>query len=223
MAAPMLVIFDCDGVLVDSEAFVGRIHAEALAAAGFPLTEAEIARRFTGHTDAEMYAAIEADAGRPVPPGYHEGVKAAIERAYRRDLRAIPGVEAAIDAAPGPVCVASSSAPSKLRLGLAVTGLLPRFDPHVFSAAEVARGKPAPDLFLHAAARMGAAPGDCLVIEDSLAGVAAARAAGMRIVGFSGGSHCGPGHADRLATAGAERVFSAMADLADVLRAGAPA
>ncbi|HZU89792.1 MAG TPA: HAD-IA family hydrolase, partial [Stellaceae bacterium] len=112
-----------------------------------------------------------------------------------------------------PVCVASSSLPAQLRLGLEVAGLLEFFEPHLFSATMVAHGKPAPDLFLYAAARMGAAPRHCLVVEDSLAGVTAARAAGMTALGFCGGSHCRPGHGERLLAGGAAHVIRDMRDL----------
>src|SRR5439155_19109713 len=110
-----------------------------------------------------------------------------------------------------------SSSPERLRHSLSLVGLYERFHPHIFSANEVARGKPAPDLFLHAAARMAATPQDCVVVEDSLPGVAAALAAGMTVIGFTGGGHCRPGHAARLATAGAAPVIAAMSDLPAVL------
>ena len=120
---------------------------------------------------------------------------------------------------PSPIrrCVASSSLPEQIAFSLRLTGLDDLFE-HIFSASEVARGKPAPDLFLHAAARMGIAPDDCLVIEDSTAGVQAARAAGMNVIGFAGGGHCGPNHADRLREAGAQDVVSLMSELPEVVR-----
>lgn len=225
MPAPKLVIFDCDGVLIDSEMLAAKAHADALAALGCPLTLDDLVARFTGMPDRAMYEVITREWGRALPPGHDEAVKATIAEAYRRDLRPIAGIREALAAIGGPVCVASSSMPEKLALGLTLVGLHDRFAPHIFSAAQVKRGKPAPDLFLFAAAAMDFAPSDCLVIEDSLAGVQAARAAGMRVVGFAGGSHCGPGHAERLLSQGADIVLSQMRDLPDaILRlAGEPA
>jgi beta-phosphoglucomutase-like phosphatase (HAD superfamily) len=115
--------------------------------------------------------------------------------------------------------VASSSAPDRIRHSLRLAGILPYFEPHIFSAKQVTRGKPAPDLFLFAAEQMGVAPRHCLVIEDSVAGVTAARAASMDVLGFTGGSHCLPGHGEKLAAAGAQAVFGSMAEVADRLRA----
>ncbi len=210
----MLIIFDCDGVLVDSELLVGHVHAEALAAIGLPVGEPELRRRFTGMTDEAMYAELAAEWGREFPPAYHAGVKARIEEAYRTRLRAVPGVPALLATLAGPVCVASSANPAKLHLGLSVTGLLERFAPHVFSAAEVPRGKPAPDLFLHAAARMGFDPATTVVVEDSPAGVQAGLAAGMRVLAYAGP---GGGDAPVLAREGAD-VFTSMGDLPRLLR-----
>jgi HAD superfamily hydrolase (TIGR01509 family) len=206
-----LVVFDCDGVLIDSEPISNRVHAAALTRLGYPLTEAECVRRFTGMPDQAMYEIIEKERGAKLPDDYDERTKALILDAYRRELRAIPGVAAALAAIRHRVCVASSSRPEKIELGLGLVGLLERFLPHLFSASMVARGKPAPDLVLFAARRMGAAPERCLVIEDSVAGVTAAGAAGMAVLGFTGGGHCRPGHGDRLRAAGARLVFGDMA------------
>lgn len=214
-----LLVFDCDGVLIDSEPIANRIHAAALTALGYPLTPEECVRRFTGMTDRAMYDAIEAERGAPLPADHDARVKRLIEAAYRSELRAIPGVAEMLARLELPLCVASSSRPEKLRLGLELTGLWDRFAPHVFSAASVARGKPAPDLFLYAAERMGAAPARCLVVEDSVAGVTAARAAGMAVFGFKGGGHCGAGHAARLRAAGAAEVFAEMGEFPALLAA----
>lgn len=208
-----LVIFDCDGVLIDSEPLVNRAHADTLARCGYAITAEVLLERFCGVSDAEMLAVIERERGHPLPQDYCSRVAALIEREYRRALRPIPGIGEALRELALPVCVASSSAPAQIRLGLGIAGLLEFFDPHLFSAAMVARGKPAPDLFLHAAERMGAAPRRCLVIEDSPAGVQAARAAGMTVIGFCGGSHCRPGHGRRLLADGAARVIEDMRNL----------
>jgi HAD superfamily hydrolase (TIGR01509 family) len=214
-----LVIFDCDGVLIDSETITCRVQAERLAAHGFAIATEDLIRRFTGMRDREMYAILEHEHGRALPDGYDAATKALIAEAYRRELRALPGVAAALDAIALPVCVASSSNPQKLRFGLELTGLYPHFAPHLFSAAQVGRGKPAPDLFLFAAAEMGAKPADCLVIEDSVAGVQAARAAGMTAFGFCGGAHCRDGHGDLLREEGAALAFERMEALPSLIGA----
>lgn len=226
MSRPDLVIFDCDGVLIDSEILSSRIDAAALTEAGYPISEAELLRRFTGMPARDAYAVIEAELGRALPDGHAESVQALILDAYREELKAIAGIDAALDAlagaAPAPrVCVASSSEPDKLRFGLECVGLYGRFAPDVFSASMVARGKPAPDLFLYAAERMGVPPSRCLVVEDSVAGVTAARRAGMAVMGFTGGGHADPGLAGRLAEAGAAPVFGRMADLPALIAARA--
>jgi HAD superfamily hydrolase (TIGR01509 family) len=210
---PDLVIFDCDGVLIDSEPIANRAHAEALALCGYRIDADVLMERFCGVSDADMLAMIEREWGRSLPADYQTRVALLLEQEYRRSLRPIPGIPIALAGLALPVCVASSSPPARIRLGLEAAGLLELFEPRLFSATMVAQGKPAPDLFLYAAARMGAAAQRCLVVEDSLAGVNAARAAGMTVVGFCGGSHCRPGHGDRLLAAGAARVLQDMRDL----------
>jgi HAD superfamily hydrolase (TIGR01509 family) len=212
-----LVIFDCDGVLIDSEVIAARTHAQALAALGHAIGMDEMIERFTGVPDRDMYAVLERDMGRALPADYDAQAKAAIARAYARDLKAVSGVEEALAKIELPVCVASSSVPEKLRLGLETVGLYARFAPNVFSATEVPRGKPWPDLFLFAARRMGVPPERCIVIEDSVAGVKAGVAAGMTVLGFSGASHCGAGHAEVLRQAGARAVFADMRQLPTML------
>ena len=214
-----LIIFDCDGVLVDSELISARVQAEALKAAGVEIDEAALRLRFTGIPDREMYRIIEAETGIRLPESHDAEVGAAIRARYDHELRAIPGVEAAVRELSLPRCVASSASPDKLRHGLAVTGLWSLFEPHVFSASMVARGKPAPDLFLLAAQRMNAAPAASLVIEDSVAGVTAGVRAGMTVAGFCGGSHCDETTGEALRTAGAGVVFDSMGDLGDIVRA----
>ncbi len=209
-----LVVFDCDGVLIDSEPIVNRIHAAALAASGFRITEAELLERFCGISDAEMLATIEGEFGRPLPISYTADVAAQITREYRSALQPIPGIREVLAGLRVPLCVASSSTPEQLRHGLEAAGLDGYFAGHLFSAAMVARGKPAPDLFLLAASAMGAVPERCLVVEDSRRGIDAAIAARMIAIGFCGGGHCRPGDAARLAARGARAVAADAPELA---------
>ena len=218
---PDLVIFDCDGVLIDSEVIAARILAECLCDAGFPATAAEAMTLGFGSNRATLTAAIEVRFGRTLPEDFFDVMRAASAVAFDTELRAMPGIAELLAALPGPRCVASNSHTTRIRHALGVTGLLRWFDPHVYSAAEVPRGKPAPDLFLYAAARMGADPARTLVIEDSPTGVEAALAAGMAVVGFAGGSHCADDHDAMLLAGGCARVFPDMAELAAFLRAGA--
>src|SRR4051794_20248853 len=198
-----LIIFDCDGVLIDSETIAARVHSDALAALGHAYTPADVIRRFVGVSSRDMRRILEDETGAPLPDDYGARTREALATLYATDLRAVPHVADAIDAIGLPACVASSTSPDTLRLSLGLVGLYDRFAPNIFSATQVARGKPAPDLFLFAATRMAAAPARCLVIEDSIAGVRAAVAAKMRVVGFTGASHCRPGHADALLAEGA--------------------
>jgi HAD superfamily hydrolase (TIGR01509 family) len=209
-----LVIFDCDGVLVDSEPIINRAHAEILTACGYAIGEEELVARFCGMSDAEMLGTIEREWRCALPHGYAARVGALIEHAYRHSLVGIPGITEALDSLRLPICVASSSSLEQIRGKLDLTGLLTRFGENLFSAAMVARGKPAPDLFLYAAERVGAEPRRCLVIEDSPAGVDAAVAAGMTAIGFCGGGHCGPQHGARLRAHGAALVIDDMRELA---------
>jgi HAD superfamily hydrolase (TIGR01509 family) len=166
-----------------------------------------------------VMAMIEADWGRPLPPGFEEDIREKDFQAFAAELRPVPGVEDMLDRLTIPFCVASSGAPEKIRFTLTVTGLIGRFEPHLFSARMVARGKPAPDLFLYAAERMAVPPANCVVVEDAVAGIEAARAARMRVLGFAGAGHAGPGYAEALAAAGADAVFDRMADLPALLEA----
>ena len=201
-----LIIFDCDGVLIDSEVIACAADAEELTNAGFPFTTSEIVHRFSGVPSAEMFAIIEREFGRDLPVDLLARIEARVLAAYRSKLKPIPGVVETLQTLGMRFCVASSSMPSKLNLGLIETGLLDFFYPHIFSSALVARGKPAPDLFLHAAQTMGTRPENCIVVEDSIAGVAAAKSAGMPAIGFVGGGHSYPDHHDNLLSAGARTV-----------------
>lgn len=184
-----LVIFDCDGVLVDSERLSVRVESQLLGELGWSISEHEVMERFVGRSDAHMLSVIEAQLGRAVPE-FMDEYRSRLYAAVDRELTTVPGVVEAldrIDAGGLATCVASSGTHEKIERTLGRTGLLDRFDGRIFSATEVERGKPAPDLFLFAAASMGVEPAACVVVEDSRYGVEAARAAGMRSVGFAGG------------------------------------
>lgn len=212
-----LVIFDCDGVLVDTERLTIGVEARMLTELGWPHTPEQVALRFMGRTLAAQLDEIAAHLGPQKARQFEEDSEAEIYRAFERALTAVPGVVAlldALDAASVPSCVASSGTHAKMRKTLGLTGLYARFDGRIFSASEVARGKPAPDLFLYAASRMGARPQRTAVIEDSVFGVQAAVAAEMVAYGFAGGLM----PADALADAGAV-VFREMAELFPLLTA----
>ena len=182
-----LVIFDCDGVLVDSEPIAIRIDAMLFAEMGWPLSEDEIARRYVGRTAEFMLADLAVHVGRQVPPEVEEKYNRLYRELLEAELRPVDGVVEALDQIDTTTCVASSGSHEKMRFTLGITGLYERFEGRIFSATEVAHGKPAPDLFLHAAARMGVDPSACAVVEDSQYGVEAARAAGMAAFGYTGG------------------------------------
>jgi HAD superfamily hydrolase (TIGR01509 family) len=181
-----MVIFDFDGVIVDSERLANAVLARMVASLGRPMDAVEAARRFTGKVTRDCLSIIESDLGLVVPPTFAPEYEAAVTAAYERELVPMPGVVELLGRLRGPRCIASGSSHARIALALRVVGLGHHFGRAVFSAEEVARGKPAPDVFLHAAARMGKAPADCVVVEDSLTGVAAARAAGMPVFGLVG-------------------------------------
>jgi HAD superfamily hydrolase (TIGR01509 family) len=209
-----LVIFDCDGVLVDSEPIAVRIDLVILSRFGLRLSEAEVIDRFVGRSPDAMRQAIEEHLGHEVP-GFMERFAPLYDDAYRSELSAVRGVKEALDGIELPVCVASSSQPDSLRMKLELVDLAARFAGDVFSASEVANGKPAPDLFLYAARRMGVAPSHCVVVEDSRHGVEAARAAGMRVLAYAGGLTVGQ------TLAGPETVvFDDMRVLPDLIAPG---
>jgi len=209
-----MIIFDCDGVLVDSEIISNKVDADLFATIGYTISPDQMIRRFIGMTKRSIWQVVAQEHGIAFPEALFAKANAEIVARYETDLRAVPGVADAIRAVGGARAVASSSELPKLRRALQVTGLLPLFDPAVFSASQVARGKPAPDVFLFAAAECGAAPQDCIVVEDSPAGVQAGLAAGMRVIGFTGGAHSYPGHDARLLSEGAAVVVAHMNHLA---------
>jgi HAD superfamily hydrolase (TIGR01509 family) len=211
------LIYDCDGVLVDSEVLAGAALAELMTGLGHPLTGAECILIFGGLNVTDVLAKAEQILGRPVPSEIGEAAAERLLARFRNELKPVRGVAATITSLPYRRCVCSSSAPERLRLSLEVTGLAPLFGSNVFSAAEVKQGKPAPDLFLFAAHSLGEAPSDAIVIEDSPLGITAARAAGMRSIGFVGASHVSPDLRERLTAVGADRIIDAMVDLPDAI------
>lgn len=182
-----LVIFDCDGVLVDSERLSVEVDRQLLSELGWELSTEDIVERFVGRSNRFFHEEVTRHLGRPLPPGWDEAAEPRYRRAFMQALQPVDGIVEALDDIEGPTCVASSGTHEKMRFTLGLTGLLPRFEGRVFSATEVSRGKPAPDLFLLAAEKMGFEPRACVVVEDSVHGVAAAQAAGMRVVGYGGG------------------------------------
>jgi HAD superfamily hydrolase (TIGR01509 family) len=197
-------------VLVDSERISTRIDVEVLAELGWAITQDEVIERFVGKTDAAMREEVEQYVGRPLNSDW-DGFAHRYRDAFAAELQPVEGIADALDRIHVPACVASSGRPESIEIKLRLTGLWERFEGRIFSAADVEHGKPAPDLFLHAAKRTGAEPAACAVIEDSPFGIQAARAAGMRAFAYAGGIM----PADRLASA--DVVFDDMRDLPDLL------
>ena len=202
-----MVIFDCNGVLVDGEAIAATVAAEEFTRAGVPITPQLIGHFFTGRRATDMIAAVETASDRKLPANFSEILTSATLRRFRAELRTTPHADYALSWLRGPKCVASSATRERIHAILEMTELLRFFEPNMFSGNDVPNGKPAPDLFLHAAAQMGIAASDCIVVEDSPVGVEAAVAAGMTAIGFVGGCHAGPQLADMLKAAGATRVI----------------
>jgi HAD superfamily hydrolase (TIGR01509 family) len=182
-----LVIFDCDGVLVESEPIAIRIDMQILARFGMHLSEAEVVARYVGRSPSVMQTEIEEHLGEPLSDAWQQEYRHLFTEAYDAGLEPVSGITQALDQIAEATCVASSSEPESLIHKLKLTGLHDRFAGRIFSAAEVRNGKPAPDLFLHAAERMAVAPSRCAVVEDSRYGVEAARAAGMSAFAYAGG------------------------------------
>lgn len=215
MAGFELVIFDCDGVLVDSEIIAAEVESALLREAGYPISAEEMAERFAGLTWKDILFEVERESGTALSASLLDQSETVLDKRLAAEVRAIDGVALAISQLSGPRCICSNSSSPRLAVMLRRTGLDRLFGERIYSAKDVGEGrtKPAPDVFLHGAEQFDADPANVLVIEDSVHGIEAARAAGMRVVGFTGGSHSYPGHADKLTEAGAETVISRMADL----------
>ena len=216
----MLILFDCDGVLVDSEVLATRELQRYLEDLSFPTGLVQKNQdNFTGLSLLDIRKFIETQAGRTLPEDFERELRRRDVEAFHRDLCAIDGVRDTLSTLDLARCVASSGSQEKIRHSLTITGLIQYFDPNLFSARDqqVRRGKPAPDLFLHAAKSMGFQPNRCLVIEDSVAGVRAGIAAGMHTIGFTGGSHCNTNHPARLRNAGAHEVATNMSTVTEII------
>ncbi len=222
MSAPDLVIFDCDGVLVDSEIVAARIEAELITQAGFPIEAEELAETYAGLTFKDILLAIEEKSSIPFQASLITQAEAMVDKALASQVAVIPGAREAVMSVAGKRCICSNSRLDRINAMLTKTGLKPLFaDEIIFSSLETEsrKPKPAPDVFLRAVRTMKADPANSFVIEDSVHGVHGARAAGLRVIGFTGASHSYPGHADALTDAGAETVIRRWADLKSVIAA----
>jgi HAD superfamily hydrolase (TIGR01509 family) len=219
MIWPEVVIFDCDGVLVDSEVIALAETRQALGEAGLNLSNKEVLDRFLGLSAEAVKTSAEKDLGGLLPASFPSDLTRRILAGFESELKGVAGIREALAGLGARVCVASSSPLERIRRSLAAVGYAGLFEPNIFSASAVKRGKPFPDLFLYAATAMEASCEACLVIEDSVPGVQAAAEAKMTVFGFTGGSHIsGPGQGERLKAAGAALVFDDMTHLPDMIR-----
>ena len=216
-----LILFDCDGVLVDSEIIAAEVESRLLRDAGFDITAEDMCIRFAGMAWKDILLTIEAEADLPLSASLIDKSEKLLDQTLAKRVKMIEGVRYALAKITEQRCICSNSSSHRLDLMLTKVGLKPYFEGFIYSAKDLGpdRNKPKPDIYLHGAAQFGVEPGRCLVIEDSVHGVSAARAAGMRVIGFTGGSHTYPTHADRLTDAGAETVISRMVQLPEMIQA----
>lgn len=210
-----LVIFDCDGVLVDSEILGVQIEVELLRQHGYDIDVGTMSARFSGMTWKDILRTVEAESGLPLMASLLGKAEAIMDERLPVEVLAIEGTAAVLAALPYRHCVCSNTKQSRLNAMLRKVGLHSFFAPHIYSAKDLGddRGKPEPDVFLYGAEQMGVAPDFTVVVEDSVHGVQAARAAGMRVIGFVGGSHSYPLHAEKLVEAGAHAIIQTMPEL----------
>ena len=214
----MLIIFDCDGVLVDSEIIANRVLAAHLSRFGYRVTAAECRAQFLGRTIPGVIKMVQ-DTGVDLPEDFEATLRERDIDAFKNDLKPVPGIaETLIRLEDTRKCVASSGSPDKIKTNLQTTGLLRYFDGRMFSAVDVDKPKPAPDLFYLAASRMNAAPESCVVVEDTVLGIEAAKRAGMRAIAYIGASHRTATDAGPLRKAGADIVIDDMTQLPSVLK-----
>lgn len=216
-----LILFDCDGVLVDSEIISAEVESKLLREHGFEITAEEMCIRFAGMDWKDILLAVEKEAELPLSASLIDKSEPLLDRALSIRVKMIEGVRTALSRLTEQRCICSNSSSKRLDMMLTKVGLKPYFEGHIYSAKDLGPGrtKPKPDIYLHGAKQFNADPARCLVIEDSVHGVHAARAAGMRVIGFTGGSHTYPTHADRLTDAGAETVISRMTELPQMVEA----
>lgn len=214
MPAPELIIFDCDGVLVDSEIIAARVRAHMLTKAGHPIDEDEILERYSGMVFRDMLIEVEKHADVPFQASMIDEMQAELEKRLEREIKATEGVRAAISASSIPRAICSNSPSKRIEMMLKKSNLFDLFEGRIYSAVEapVLRPKPDPDGYVHVARTLGISPENIIVVEDSVHGVHAARGAQMRVLGYTGGSHTQPGHADSLTDAGAETVIARWND-----------
>ncbi len=214
-----LIIFDCDGVLVNSEPIVNRIFAETLTEGGFTITYEEVTQQFIGKSLATCLEIIKKTYGRSVPAKLLERCKEREIVALQQELQATEGIAAVLEQITLPRCVASNSSPRHIQFVLQLTALLHQFDGKLYRSHHVERPKPFPDVYLYAASQMGKTPENCLVIEDSVTGVQAASTARMQVFGYASRSNQGnSSHHDALIAAGAKLVFEDMYQLPSLLK-----
>jgi len=214
----ILVIFDCDGVLMDSEVITSRIEYQSLRSFGCLLSMEDYLDRSLGVTEEDLlWETIASEWDVSLPEDFGVRLRAEVCEALADELLPIKGVKKVLAAMPYQYCVASGATPKRLEFTLSVTGLADRFTGRCFSGTLVSRGKPAPDVFLLAAKKMGYEPRDCIVVEDSINGVRAAVSAGMNVLGFIGASHCRPGLESKLRELGCSEIFSEMDKLPSLI------
>ncbi|RUW00975.1 MULTISPECIES: HAD family phosphatase [unclassified Mesorhizobium] len=221
MPQPDLVIFDCDGVLVDSEIIAARVEAELLTSAGYEISPEELAETYAGLTFKDILMRVEEKSHLPFQASLIDRAEELVDRKLRSDVRIIDGAREAVAAVTTPRAVCSNSRTERIEFMLEKVRLLPFFAGRIFSGLDIPskKTKPAPDVFLYAAEQLGANPKNTFVIEDSVHGVTGARTAGMRVIGFTGAGHSYPGHADTLTEAGAETVIRRLAELGSTIAA----
>ena len=217
----MLFAFDCDGVLVDSEVIASEVDAEMLTRAGYTITAAEVNQRFAGLTHVAIHDIVEKEIGHKLPADFLQEQEAEVDRRLGRDLKLIEGAREMLETIEGPRCLCSNSTTKRLKIELDRVRLWDQFAPNIFSAVEVGdkKPKPAPNVYEYAARTMGVEPREVLVLEDSVFGIHAAKAAGCRVIGFTGGGHTWLGHADLLIEAGAETVIKRFSDFPRIAEA----
>ncbi|MBR1778873.1 MAG: HAD family phosphatase [Alphaproteobacteria bacterium] len=220
MAGIDLIIFDFDGVLVDSETMGCQIWSDVFAKHGMTVSAQDIMEKYTGKTGTLICSLVEQEYGYHIPEGFLDEVNETTESIMAKELKTVAGVLETMPVLPVPICIASGSRPKRLNMCLDVTGLRRFFPPQtVFSSHFVKNGKPAPDLFFYASDKMGVPAENCLVIEDSSSGIIGAKAAGMKVFGFVGASHCTPERGRQLTESGAELLFNDFTQLPKLLKA----